>query len=662
MNVLCAFDQDEPIPLLQQQQQQQQLHHATHRWVQADTTSTNSSSSSSNSTAVTEYDDAAVLRDTFLVYGSLLVVLFLAFCWARRRFPHAYQLRNWVPHIQVSGYLHSCFIYSSSSSYYFISLNDTLLLSIVVQAPLAQEQYGFFSWIWKLNAITEDEILTECGMDSLCVLRLLRMGYKIAFLSMLNALWLIPIYATDDSSTITDPVVALTIANLATGSNRLIGTVVAAYILFGYVMFLIFSEFKWFIEKRNMYLKRPVVENYAVYVRNIPPEYRSNKGIQDFFAQCFSEDAVLEAKLRIKAGTVVAAVKKRDAIVAKLEHALNYEAVKLQQPMHRVKPIVGERVPSIPFYTKELLLANDEVTALIEVIEQKNSESRSEGQMGHVHATEMLRGEWNKDTVVVLQGGDDDDDTSEPYVDVLEQRTSLPTADNAEPTPDDQANDDDDDDDNNNERRQLNVVNQGVNLLAKKTLSVAKSAAKLILQTGEGDFYPAGFVTFSSLGYTHAALQMVHHATPYEIEVLEAPRPDDIFWTNVGRSHNDLQVGRYLSLAATAGLCLLWTIPMTFIASLSSVEELSKKVKFLGDLIRQFPFLGQVFSILAPLLIKVVNALLPMILEFLTLFEGPVSTSVVVASLFTKLATFMIIQTFFVSALSSSLLQRTYLV
>lgn len=38
--------------------------------------------------------------------------------------------------------------------------------------------------------------------------------------------------------------------------------------------------------------------------------------------------------------------------------------------------------------------------------------------------------------------------------------------------------------------------------------------------------------------------------------------------------------------------------------------------------------------------------------------EGPVSSSVVEASLFVKLAAFMIIQTFFVSAVSGGLLQE----
>jgi hypothetical protein len=109
-------------------------------------------------------------------------------------------------------------------------------------------------------------------------------------------------------------------------------------------------------------------------------------------------------------------------------------------------------------------------------------------------------------------------------------------------------------------------------------------------------------------------------------------------------------------MALTTLLCLLWTIPMSFIASLSSVEGLRDELEFVDDMLDAFPFLIPVFEIAAPLFVVVANSLLPIILETITLFEGPISGAVVEASLFSKLAAFMIIQTFFVSAVSGSLI------
>jgi hypothetical protein len=115
-------------------------------------------------------------------------------------------------------------------------------------------------------------------------------------------------------------------------------------------------------------------------------------------------------------------------------------------------------------------------------------------------------------------------------------------------------------------------------------------------------------------------------------------------------------VGNLISLALTTLLCLLWTIPMSFIASLSSVEGLREELEFVDDMLDSFPFLISVFEIAAPLFVVIANSLLPVILEAVTLFEGPISGAVVEASLFSKLAAFMIIQTFFVSAVSGSLI------
>jgi hypothetical protein len=133
-------------------------------------------------------------------------------------------------------------------------------------------------------------------------------------------------------------------------------------------------------------------------------------------------------------------------------------------------------------------------------------------------------------------------------------------------------------------------------------------------------------------------------------------RSADIFWRNVGKTHKELQMGKLISLGLTVALCLLWTIPMSTIATLSSIEGLKGEFAFVADMLEYSPWLEPVFAQLAPLLIIVANLVLKMILEYLSMFEGPISGAVVQASLFVKLAAFMIIQTFFVTAISGGLL------
>ena len=100
---------------------------------------------------------------------------------------------------------------------------------------------------------------------------------------------------------------------------------------------------------------------------------------------------------------------------------------------------------------------------------------------------------------------------------------------------------------------------------------------------------------------------------PFTMEVIEAPDPDDIFWGNVGRMHKDLQLGMLASICITVVTCFLWTIPVSFVASLSSVEALRKEIPALDSMLDVLPFLVPVFEVLAPQFLVILNALLPIV-------------------------------------------------
>ena len=101
------------------------------------------------------------------------------------------------------------------------------------------------------------------------------------------------------------------------------------------------------------------------------------------------------------------------------------------------------------------------------------------------------------------------------------------------------------------------------------------------------------------------------------MEVIEAPDPDDIFWGNVGRMHKDLQLGMLASICITVVTCFLWTIPVSFVASLSSVDALRKEIPALDSMFDVLPFLVPVFEVLAPQFLVILNALLPIVRLFL---------------------------------------------
>ena len=196
-----------------------------------------------------------ILRDSLRVYGSLFAVGFIIYCCVRKRFPRFFAVRQWIPQHKT---------------------------------PLAQDQFGYISWIWKVYSFSEDDLLVTIGLDALCFLRVLNLGFRLSCFGCAISIVLIPVYATSDRSADytqyeDDPAQDTTIRILPVGSARFAATVLAFYIFFGYAMYGIRKDFLWFLEKRHTWLKRFNVRNYTIMVRNIPEALRSDQLLKEHY-------------------------------------------------------------------------------------------------------------------------------------------------------------------------------------------------------------------------------------------------------------------------------------------------------------------------------------------------------------------------------------------
>ncbi|GAX10876.1 hypothetical protein FisN_31Hh085 [Fistulifera solaris] len=620
------------------------------RWLQEE------NSSNTGTTASGMPNDSAILRDMVMIYGSIFVVAFIGFCWVRKAFPKPYTVRMWTKEEDLKN-------------------------------PLVQEQYGFFSWIGMLFTFHDDEIAEHCGLDAVCFLRTLAMGQQLCMVGMFNALWLIPIYATAESSKetdrITDWVVQITVSHVPPGSARLVATVVAAYVSFGYTMYLILQEFEWFIEMRHKFLRKPRPCNYTVYVSNIPSEIRSNQQLKEFFRHCFSGDPVVDAKIRLIANKLSSLVTKREAVVAKLENALALEERDGKAPTLKtglvggipgvsdavgVIPVfggamTGDRVNAVDAFARELAELNSDISARITVMEDILSGNASTDALDELNPS--ARRIFGLSKPFKYESTENDKLLSQSDERVQSDKLSY----SDEKIDDSLVANESHSGHGNGIKLLPSSVSKTASGAVGSVLNTAKGATKvatnavgsavnLVAGDRDGEYYSGGFVSFRTLSLKYAALQMLHHDTPFMMSVAEAPDPQDVFWANVGRENKELQIGKLLSRAASVGICLLWTIPMAFFATLSTVEGLKEQFQFVEDAIEAFPALEPILQQLAPLLVVMFNSLLPAILEMLSMWEGPVSGSVVEALTFSKLAAFMIIQTFFVTAISGAILEE----
>ena len=201
-----------------------------------------------------------ILRDSLRIYGSIFLVGFIVYSYLRKRIPRTFAVRQWVPEIIT---------------------------------PLAQDQFGYVSWLWNVYSFSEDELLATIGLDAICFLRVLNMGFRLSCVGAFNSVWLIPVYATggtENTEAQDDPVRGATINILPNGSNRFGATVIAAYIFFGYAMYVILREFRWFIAQRHTWLTRVNVRNYTILIRNIPEELRSDQLLKEHYQRLYGHN------------------------------------------------------------------------------------------------------------------------------------------------------------------------------------------------------------------------------------------------------------------------------------------------------------------------------------------------------------------------------------
>lgn len=304
--------------------------------------------------------DAQVIKDTFRVYGSAFGLMLFAFCVVRKLKPRLFNVRRWAPKIQCE---------------------------------LAQQDYGFLSWIWRIYGPTDEEILDQCGMDAVCFLRVIRFGLKVSCVGIANSIWLLPMYATaelsNETANVQDPVEQMTTSHLPSMSPRFVGTVVAAYVVFLYTMNLLLHEFTWYTKHRHAFLSKRTPRNYAIYVTGIPREYRSSELLLDYFRSCFPSRSVLEAHVAVDLPNLSKLISNREAVIANLEHALAVKQIHGYSPTHLT---LQGKVGSISTYRTDLRLLNTSIGDAIRRIQEKAEERHKKLQEGQETCISHLEG------------------------------------------------------------------------------------------------------------------------------------------------------------------------------------------------------------------------------------------------------------------------------
>jgi Late exocytosis, associated with Golgi transport len=139
-----------------------------------------SASFSPTTTPLVTNSDSMLIKETLSLYGSFYVVCFVLFCLLRKHVPRLYNIRSWVPELKCDLAVQS-----------LDCDNEGFLASYV-------------SWTWKVYQVSDDDLLKQCGMDALCFIRCLRLGWKLSCFGVFNSFWLIPLFVTAKSTSETE--------------------------------------------------------------------------------------------------------------------------------------------------------------------------------------------------------------------------------------------------------------------------------------------------------------------------------------------------------------------------------------------------------------------------------------------------------------------------
>jgi hypothetical protein len=149
-----------------------------------------------------------------------------------------------------------------------------------------------FNWVSSVNSVSWIKVRKIAGLDGYFFLRYIRMNVRICSITAFWAfLVLVPVYGTGDQ-TDQEGWYHISAANVAKGSWRMWVPCVFAYLLSGFIFFVMKQEYRHFLDIRMDFLARGTSHvhpqhHYSLKIENVPYELRSEKALYDYFDKLF---------------------------------------------------------------------------------------------------------------------------------------------------------------------------------------------------------------------------------------------------------------------------------------------------------------------------------------------------------------------------------------
>ncbi|KAI9625359.1 hypothetical protein H4Q26_016383 [Puccinia striiformis f. sp. tritici PST-130] len=179
-----------------------------------------------------------------------------------------------------------------------------------------------------------------------------------------------------------------------------------------------------------------------------------------------------------------------------------------------------------------------------------------------------------------------------------------------------------------------------------------QQADDLVQRRRKGNFrcHSTGFVTFKNFMDAQTLCQVNHWPKPGQAIISLAPEPRDIYWSNLTISRWSHKVRNAMVLLSIAALYGFWATPVTFLANWMSYDTLVSLLspKLIQWIEKSPTIKALIQNSLPTLAIIIFNALLPLLLDWLSTMQGFKAKSLIEYSLMKKYHLFLLITVFFI--------------
>ncbi|KAF9963709.1 hypothetical protein BGZ70_007243, partial [Mortierella alpina] len=184
-----------------------------------------------------------------------------------------------------------------------------------------------------------------------------------------------------------------------------------------------------------------------------------------------------------------------------------------------------------------------------------------------------------------------------------------------------------------------------------------QAAMTAMYESQDKDKLSAAFIQFNHQLGAHLATQAVIHRktltmAPRHLEV----HPRDVLWDNLGHSFRTRNIRRVIAIVLTIALIVLWTIPVTFVAAVSKLDNIVKFAPFLSG-VYQLPTLvvGIIQGLLPPIGLAILMMVLPIILYKLAHLGGEVLGTRKTLAVITSFHWFSVVHVLLVTTLANGI-------